>query len=552
MPSVTLPMIGMPNRRGFQTVTTTLTKDQRYIGIMHTFVENAAANSRTVYAEKRPGFFASELVAGAGAGKFVFHPYISNFGAGSVLGSFYQWGSNIYEGTTFAGLLDGTNPQVMYCMEAAFSSVAFFMFTVVDNSTNTTAYFLAADARTTTFTGDFTSGNATVSNVSSFTGLYVGMKLSTVGAQVASGARIASLNSGGGSLVMTIVAGANGTGTTVTNEMIAKIIDADFPTAIVGSFVAVNGRAYIQSRTGGIYGSDLNNPASWSASNLVEANYEPDEGAGLALMRQNIIALGTNSIQFFYDAGNTAGSQLSPARHLIRSIGSSHSPTFHQYCRWRDDIYFVGHRFEGIHRLREGEVSRVSDLTVDGLLAANPPVSIQPFTYAGRDYLLLQMAGSGGHTGSMLYDIRREFWVESGFPLFFHMSKRPDVPNVSPNGTSGNTYSFVLTDFLDAGAPYTATMQLSPVDLGNGKAIKLTSAELLADTQSAGTATFEISTNDFGSFTTVGAFDMTADRKIVNRGGYSRSGRVIPRITHSHNSAFRAWGLRLNYEVGGH
>src|SRR5690349_11468157 len=62
-----------------------------------------------------------------------------------------------------------------------------------------------------TFTADTTNGDATLSNVSSFSGLYIGQALT--GSGIASGARILSLNSGASTLEMT--ENATATDTTV-------------------------------------------------------------------------------------------------------------------------------------------------------------------------------------------------------------------------------------------------------------------------------------------------------------------------------------------------
>jgi hypothetical protein len=66
----------------------------------------------------------------------------------------------------------------------------------------------------TTFTGKVTSGSATVTNVSSFTGLYVGMGVSA-SADVTAGSYIISMNTGASTLVLSANA-TGGSSTTVT------------------------------------------------------------------------------------------------------------------------------------------------------------------------------------------------------------------------------------------------------------------------------------------------------------------------------------------------
>ena len=72
---------------------------------------------------------------------------------------------------------------------------------------------------------------------------------------------------------------------------------------------------------------------------------------------------------------------------------------------------------------------------------------------------------------------------------------------------------------------------------------------MIADTQSAGTATLEKSDDDFNTWQTLGTFDMTQQKKRIPRAG-SHLGARAYRLTHSYNGPFRATHLEIDYYVG--
>ena len=93
------------------------------------------------------------------------------------------------------------------------------------------------------------------------------------------------------------------------------------------------------------------------------------------------------------------------------------------------------------------------------------------------------------------------------------------------------------------------TIQTARINHGTDKRKFVKSVRLIADNQESGTATLEKSDDDYGTFTTLGTFDMTSMDKRINRCGSYKGGRSY-RITHSANTAFRAEALEIEYEVG--
>lgn len=95
------------------------------------------------------------------------------------------------------------------------------------------------------------------------------------------------------------------------------INDTDFPPNqtpaknLAGGVVYLNGYVFVMDTEGNIWNSDINNARSWTAINFINASRETDEGVYITKHHDNIAAIGTQTIEFFYDAGNTVGSPLS-------------------------------------------------------------------------------------------------------------------------------------------------------------------------------------------------------------------------------------------------
>lgn len=90
-----------------------------------------------------------------------------------------------------------------------------------------------------------------------------------------------------------------------------KITDADFPSPHVPFPVFLDGYLFLaKAGTGDIYNSDLNDPTSWTPGNFFSAEMYPDDLQALAKVNNYILGIGTQSCEYFYDAGNDNGSPL--------------------------------------------------------------------------------------------------------------------------------------------------------------------------------------------------------------------------------------------------
>lgn len=92
---------------------------------------------------------------------------------------------------------------------------------------------------------------------------------------------------------------------------LVQITDGDFPSAFCKGWAYLNGTTYVaRSDSGGVQGSEINDPTDWDPLNIIIAQIEPD--INIALNKQLVYAIVFKqwSVEVFYDAQNPAGSPL--------------------------------------------------------------------------------------------------------------------------------------------------------------------------------------------------------------------------------------------------
>lgn len=133
--------------------------------------------------------------------------------------------------------------------------------------------------------------------------------------------------------------------TDMTGGTLTTITDVDFPgnqTPVVptrGPFVQLNEHIFIMGQNGKIYNSDQASISSWNVRGVQPASIEPDSGVGLAKYKQHIVAFGTNSMEFFEDAGLAPpGGPLQRTEQAFIRIGCVSGSTVHTIG---DTLYWI-------------------------------------------------------------------------------------------------------------------------------------------------------------------------------------------------------------------
>jgi hypothetical protein len=147
-----------------------------------------------------------------------------------------------------------------------------------------------------------------------------------------------------------------------------KVVDVDMPTPHEPCPLYLDGYVFlIKHNTGDIYNSDLDTPTSWNISGVVSAEINADYALKLYKVKNYIICLGSNSIEYFWDAANTApSSPLSRQDSPFRGVG--YITNGHQIG---DTVYFVGQDHNqnvSVYAVNSFKVDRISNSVVDRTL----------------------------------------------------------------------------------------------------------------------------------------------------------------------------------------
>lgn len=159
-------------------------------------------------------------------------------------------------------------------------------------------------------------------------------------------------------------------GNTVTDGTVTWICRGrynTYPTTTSASARILNGYVFV-CVGGDIYNSDLDLPDSWNTSDFISTEIYPDDVVALAKYKNYLVAFGTNTIEFFYDAANTSGTPLARQEGILHNLGCVGQGAVTDS---EDVIYWISQTSSGtysIWTLEKFEAKKVSTPEIDVFL----------------------------------------------------------------------------------------------------------------------------------------------------------------------------------------
>lgn len=138
----------------------------------------------------------------------------------------------------------------------------------------------------------------------------------------------------------------------------------NYPITTSASARILNGYVFV-CVGGDIYNSDLDLPDSWNPSDFISTEIYPDDVVALAKYKNYLVAFGTNTIEFFYDAANTSGTPLARQEGILHNIGCIGQGSVTDS---EDVIYWISQTSSGtysIWTLEKFEAKKVSTPEID-------------------------------------------------------------------------------------------------------------------------------------------------------------------------------------------
>lgn len=583
MPVARIPLVGSFNQRTIDAAASlSAGLDQRFLNCVFSVVRNPVTGRNTVYVEKRPGWGAESTVSAGNVSTAL----IKTDSFTSVISAFGSTDSTIYDGGNSVGAITG---RALYMTELLISSVGY----VLIKSSDGTGWYYTSDARAqTSYTGDTTNGSAVVTSIASTAGMYSGQAISGTG--IPAGTRILTVDS---STQITLNANATATnaGVTLTKTPIAKILDADFVTSgsTVTAFVDMDGYVFYANADGYIYNSNLNSVTAYTSGDRIAAQLSPDPANAIARQKNNVVCWGVSSMEVFFNAANATGSPLSRSPQVSSRIGALDQRSV---CSLADDIYYITSAKYGdvqVMRMRNLVSQPIStpqvSKTLGTVVGSGGYIYLSAFQMGGQsyvsafattatdstDFLLLEDGdnvllengddiilesdpnASAAFARMLVYNQDLDIWSEwdsdeATYIVGIGAGSVNQIIAASRVNTGGKIYTIRPSSsgevHTDDGSTYTTEIRTSRIDHDTDRRKFVKSVRLVADDQSTGTVTLEASDDDYGSWVTLGTFDLTTKRKSIARCGSYVGGRAY-RLRHSADGAFRAEALEIDYDV---
>lgn len=179
----------------------------------------------------------------------------------------------------------------------------------------------------------------------------------------------------------------------------------------VPGVVWMDGYFFVMDTQAVIYNCDLNTPATWNALSFIGAIQRPGIGVALNRIHNYVVAFKDSSIEFFYDAGNSPGSPLSPYQGAFLEIGCAAGTSV---VNTSDTLFFLGQTRQTGRRVYKfnGMVPEpVSTTDVERILIADDLATVRAFSalLGGHQFYILTLVTSNI---TLAYDDTTKTWAK--------------------------------------------------------------------------------------------------------------------------------------------
>ena len=136
----------------------------------------------------------------------------------------------------------------------------------------------------------------------------------------------------------------------------------------------INGYLFALGAGGFIYNSDPGNALmTWNSTNYINAEMYPDVPQAIAKHKNHLVAFGSESIEFFYDAAIEIGSPLTRQENYTSRVGLAafNGNASESIAKIGDDLYFIGRNKTStmaLFRIRDFKVEEIDSQYIAGIL----------------------------------------------------------------------------------------------------------------------------------------------------------------------------------------
>lgn len=339
-----------------------------------------------------------------------------------------------------------------------------------------------------------------------------------------------------------------------TSNAVVTGSDPDMPTPMSPYPVYLDGYLFIiKSGTADIYNSNLDNPLAYTSGDFITAEMAPDDLVRIERTRNYIVAFGSQSIEYFYDAANASGSPLNRNDTPFKQVGYLGG-----LVRVESTLYFVG---QADGPASNPEVYMLEDFKMTD--TANPPLRrfMQPtstFTagvasFGGHDFYIVNSSNI-----TYMMDLDTRIWTrlafkqQTAFPIVYSSSiVRTGIGNSTVFGLSGDTtlYVFSPTVYQDDGTNFTARVQ-TDTEMFDTMHNKFMSRVLVVAERPTTNANLDIrvTDDDYQTYSTTRSVNLNQNFPHLDRWGMFRK-RAFD-LQYTQNAPLRIRHLEVDFNIG--
>ena len=331
----------------------------------------------------------------------------------------------------------------------------------------------------------------------------------------------------------------------------------------VSGVVYLDNYVFIGTSNNRIYNSNLGDPTTWDALSYLSFEQTTDTLVGIAKHLNYLIAFGTVSTQFYYDAGNATGSPLAVASSYTSEIGCISGDSI---VATSNTVLWIGSsktNSRSVYLIDGVTPIRVSTNSVDRHLEADTlnQVSAYCYTINGHTLYILTLHDT---QKTLVYDLNEKMWYtwtqysiqsndqpnpgtyqESYFrPAFF--ASLNNTPYTLDDDT-GTLYYFSVNAYQDNSQPIYCRSRTDLMDNGTTKRKFYGRLEIVGD-KVAGNMFVRHSGDDYNNWSNYRSINLNAPRSQIYLSGSDR--RRAWEFLVTDNVPLRLDGAEIDFRIG--
>lgn len=329
--------------------------------------------------------------------------------------------------------------------------------------------------------------------------------------------------------------------------------DAQFPTANLGPVLFFDSYLMLAKSNGEIWNSDADVFTSWTGTSFEDADSYPDDLEAIVRMKDQLIALGKFSTEYYFDNGNPTGSPILRINQNELAIGCA---TRNSVGQAEDTVIWVSEARDGgrsvwlIEELKKSK--NISPGPIQRLLEAEGSDITNCTAFMFRAYGRL-VYGLNLNTANrtIMYDVDTEIWFEwastagAKFTCIDATEKNGAV--LLQDATTGRIYTLSNSTFQDSAANFTVTIITDRFGFGQLGRKFLAMMDVHGD-NTTGNLNVSYSDDDYANFSTARTIDMSKEHKFLS--GLGSFYRRAFKFTYTDNFSLRLESMGFNFNQG--